>query len=80
MDRDFIIDGTGRAVRAGDRVLVSQMSFTDNFGPATVEAVIDERLVGVLFDSGVRDEVLAIRMKREDDSETSGGLPLWSWR
>lgn len=63
----------------GDRVLVESFNLVDNSGPAMVERLVGERGVRVLFDSGDRDEVPVIRLKREDDDETAGGTPLWCW-
>jgi hypothetical protein len=80
MGRDFIIDGTGRVVRAGDRVIVRPLTLVDNHGPGVLVEICGEYVAIVRLDCGVDEETLLVRIRREDDNEESGGSPLWSWR
>jgi hypothetical protein len=80
MGRDFIIDGTGRAVRPGDRVIVRQMRMTDNHGPGVLVEIADEGQAVVRLDCGIEETIPDTCLRREDDGERSGGRPLWSYR
>jgi hypothetical protein len=77
--KDFIIDGTGQVVRAGDRVIVARLLMSGSAGPGVVTEIVDEHAVRIRFDSGQEDGALSTRVSREDDVERHNGLPLWHW-
>jgi hypothetical protein len=77
--KDFIIDGTGRVVRVGDRVVVTQLMLSGNNGPGVVQEILSEYAVRIRFDSGQESDALATRVSREDDTERHNGHPLWHW-
>jgi hypothetical protein len=77
--KDFIIDGTGKVVRPGDRVVVTRLLASGNAGPGVVTKILDEHAVLVRFDSGQEDDALSTRVSREDDTERHNGHPLWHW-
>ena len=79
MHKDFIIDGTGRVVRPGDRVIVTRLLMSGDAGPGVVTEVLHENAVRVRFDSGQESDALATRVSREDDTERHNGRPLWRW-
>lgn len=79
MHKDFIIDGTGRVVRLGDRVVVTRLLMTGDAGPGVVTEIINENAVRIRFDSGQESDALTTRVSREDDNERHNGHPLWHW-
>lgn len=79
MERDFIIDGAGRVVRVGDRVVIRQRTFSGNYGPGVLEKILSEDAVTVALDAGIPTMAQATWLHREDDTERRGGRPLWSW-
>src|SRR4051812_7770128 len=74
--RDFIIDGTGRVARVGDRVIITPLTFNSDTGPGVVTEIVSEDAIRVRFDSGPESVALATRASREDDTERSNERPL----
>lgn len=78
--RDFAIDGTGRVVRTGDRVVVYRVGGSRPIGSGVVAAIEDGPTIGILYDGLCETcSIDVLRIVREDDREQIRGEPLWSW-
>lgn len=77
----FTIDGTGRVIRPGDKVVVhSRRGFFASSGPAVVVAIDDMDVVEVRFPFDEDALRHPTEICRADDHErTPEGDPLWSW-